>query len=72
MLPTGHAPRFSPATIRQMVRDAYGEYLSDEEIEHLVPYLERHFASMQQLHALDLRTGDPESQSYVTDPRVST
>ena len=63
--------RLSTDTIRRMVRDTYGEHLSDDEIERLMPYLEQHFEVMRQLQALDLGTGDPVEQSYVEDRRVS-
>lgn len=60
----------STATIRQMVVDAYGAYLSEEEVEQLLPYMQRHFEAMKRLHALDLGKGDPRSTHYIRDHRL--
>jgi hypothetical protein len=61
----------STDTIRRMIMDAYGAYLSPQEIEQLLPYVQRHFETMKQLHALDLGAGDPRTLHYIEDRRLS-
>lgn len=60
----------STDTIRRMVSEAYRDYLSEEEIERLLPYVVSHFEAMKRLHALDLGEGDPRSTHYVRDHRL--
>jgi hypothetical protein len=61
----------SDATIRKLVEEFYGEDLSAEELDQLVPHVVRVFENSRRLHELDLGSDDPRTMHYIRDRRLA-
>ena len=72
--PAPHWRRFvsvSDATIRTLIEETYGDHLSPDEIETLLPYVRRQFESSQKLSELDLGELDPRGMNFISDRRIT-
>jgi len=61
----------SDATIRTLIEETYGDHLSSDEIETLLPYIRRQFESSQKLSELDLGELDPRGMNFISDRRIT-
>lgn len=61
----------SDATIRTLIQEMYGDHLSPDEIEALLPYVRRQFESSQKLSELDLGELDPRGMNFISDRRIT-
>jgi len=60
----------SEETLRRIVEETYGRYLSAQEIEQLMPYVRRQIEVSERLRELDLGRGDPIRTHYIRDRRL--
>lgn len=60
----------SEETLRRMVEETFGRYLSAQEIEQLMPYVQRQLEISCRLQELDLGRGDPFRTHYIRDRRL--
>ncbi|MBL75505.1 MAG: hypothetical protein CL763_01035 [Chloroflexi bacterium] len=58
------------STVRQLIEDLYGDQLTSDEIEKLVPMVKRQYEISDRLEALDLGGLDPRATQYITDRRL--
>ena len=61
----------SDATIRKLIEETYGDHLSPDEVETLLPYVRRQFDSSQKLADLDLGELDPRVMNFINDRRIT-
>ena len=60
----------SESTIRRMVEETFGNYLSPEELGELISHVRRHFEVSKELQELDLGGEDPYTTNYIRDRRL--
>jgi len=61
----------SDDTIRGLIRDQFGDALTGDEVERLVPMVRRQYQVSEELAALDLGGLDPRGTQYITDRRLT-
>ncbi len=60
----------SDATARKMIEEFFGQELSQEELEQLVPQVRHQLEISRQLQELDLGSDDPRATHYIRDRRL--
>ena len=58
-------------TVRQLILDLFNGQLTNDEIEKLIPLVNRQFDVSARLAELDLGGLDPRNTQYITDRRLS-
>jgi len=61
----------SDDTIRGLILDQFGDALTGDEVERLVPMVRRQYQVSEELAALDLGGLDPRGTQYITDRRLT-
>ena len=61
----------SDDTIRRLILDQFGDALTGDEVERLVPMVRRQYQVSEELAALDLGGLDPRGTRYITDRRLA-
>ena len=61
----------SDDTIRGLILDQFGDALTGDEVERLVPMVRRQYQMSEELAALDLGGLDPRGTQYITDRRLT-
>lgn len=61
----------SDDTIRGLILDQFGDVLTGDEVERLVPMVRRQYQVSEELAALDLGGLDPRGTQYITDRRLT-
>ena len=56
-------------TLKALLMEYVGVEFAEEEVERLLPLVERQIERMRELHALDLGGDDPRTMAYINDRR---
>jgi hypothetical protein len=59
----------SRETVARLARELAGLDLSDEDVDHVLPYVRAYLASIERLEALGLDEQDPRTYYYAEDRR---